>query len=62
MLLYQRLFSVSGMMSPTHHLQLILPKLLLLCFVEEGKVPDMVHEYVAQQWQLRVFWSDFSGV
>jgi len=53
---------MSGMMSPTHHLQLILPELLFPCFVEEGKIPDMVHEYVTQQWQLRVFWSDFAGV
>jgi hypothetical protein len=49
-------------MSPTHHLQLVLPKLLLLGLVQKREVSHMVDEYVAQKWELRVFWGDFAGI
>lgn len=38
----------------THHLELVLPKLLLLCLVEEGKVANMVNEDVSQDRELRI--------
>ena len=43
-----------------HHLQFILPKLLLLGLVKEWKVPDMMDEYVAKDGQVRVDWGDFA--
>jgi hypothetical protein len=48
--------------SCTYHLQLVLPKLLLLGLVEEGEVAHMVDEYEAQQGELRVLWGDLAGV
>jgi hypothetical protein len=33
-------------------LEFILPELLLFGLVEEGEIPDMVYEYVAEEWQL----------
>lgn len=38
----------------THHLQPILPKLLLVGLIEEGKVADVVDEDVAQDRQVRI--------
>jgi len=37
-------------------LQLVLPELLLPRLVEEGKVADMVNEYVSKYGKLRFLW------
>jgi hypothetical protein len=50
------------MMSLTYHLQLVLPKLLLLGLVEEREVADMVDEYEAQQGELRVLGRNLASV
>lgn len=31
----------------TYHLKLILPKLLFLRLIEEGEIPDMMHEDIS---------------
>ncbi len=38
----------------THHLQLILPKLLLLGLVEEGELADMVDKDISEDGQLGI--------
>lgn len=43
----QRSPIVARVMSPTHHLQLVLPKFLLLGLVQKREVSHMVDEYVA---------------
>jgi hypothetical protein len=43
-------------------LEFILPELLLLGFVEEGEISNMVYEYVAEQGQFWVFWRNFAGI
>ena len=48
--------------SRTYHLQLVLPKLLLLRLVQEREIADVVYEDVAKDGEFRVLWSDFAGI
>lgn len=44
----------------THHLQLVLPELLLPGLVEEREIPHMVDEDVAKDGELRIDWGDLA--
>lgn len=46
----------------TYNLEFVLPELLLLGFVQEGEIPNMVHKYIAQQRKLRVFWRNLTSI
>jgi hypothetical protein len=43
-------------------LELVLPKLLLLCLVQEREVANMVYEYVAEEREVRVFGGDLACI
>lgn len=49
-----------GVRNETHHLQLILPELLLVCLVEKWEVANMVDEDVPQDRQLRIHGRDLA--
>lgn len=48
--------------SRTNRLELVLPELLLLGLVEEGKVADVVDEDIAEDGQLRILGCYLAGV
>lgn len=46
--------------SGAHHLQLVLPKLLLLRLIQKREFSNMMHENISQDRQIRIQWGDFT--